>query len=253
MHNFWRCSNDITGTFEDFAVETIAKLNSNAIPFSGNLADQSNEISDPLELYDFEHFELMDTDALVNELGNTTEKPKADESMEIEDPKNSSWAEDSDQMSFNAYTYDEITETEKAIQESSPAAEKTETVKAVTKESEKDMEHVTASQNTLESNVGTQVQPGAPAAVTTDPFPPFPQPALGVGRFAQDGPSQSKRSKLDFGKAANKAASKAFAILFVHLGQESKAPISEDLWKKVFTAFYLKTQLAVRRTVGPRV
>ena len=62
----------------------------------------------------------MDTDALVNELGFTKEKAKADESMEIENdpPKNSSWTEDSDQRPFNAYTYEEKAATEKAIRDS---------------------------------------------------------------------------------------------------------------------------------------
>ena len=49
----------------------------------------------------------------------------------------------------------------------------------------------------------------------------------------------------DFDNATKETNPEAFAILFVHLGQESRKALSEELWDKVFVAFNLKTELAV--------
>ena len=77
---------------EKSAEDTLSKNNCN-----------DNKFSDPLEAHQFEGFEEMDMDSLVKMyLENKVEKE--DDPMEGPSPKNSSWAEDSDQTPFNAYT-----------------------------------------------------------------------------------------------------------------------------------------------------
>ena len=200
-----------------------------------NLGQNKTDVSKFTDMeHDFSAFQYMDVDALVDKYfpeSRQQDQPEDDPMDGRQVQRNSLWAEDSDENPCNDYAVEKIT------------PDPLETNKDPETVPSKDSETVPTKDP---ETIPNPLPPGGAGAGLD--FLPLPPPALGAGTFALDeepGSSEPKKSRMDYGKAANKARNKPFAVLYVHSGQDTRALINEDLWTQVFQDFNQRTALAV--------